>query len=201
MRSFCFHWDWGQSYFPNLDPENRALVQLPWCPWHTSVCACVDMWRSQEQKSRVTCWHPTLGYFLMFLVEQIALRCPCPHMWKGRLWRWESVCLPTRASVTTLDCHGKAASHTPVCFQPMCWQGWDPGQTLQEMCQEEGEMGYQPLYLASFSSKRTGLVFLRKQEKVASSAVFSCNKQQNEIIDVGFTFLLYCASSSISNRR
>lgn len=112
--SFYFYLDWGQRDFPTLDPENRALVQLPRCPWHVSVCACVDMWRSQEQKkSWVTCWHSIPGYFLMFLVEQIAFICPCPHVQKGRLWRRDAICLPIKAGGTSLGFDGNAAVHTP----------------------------------------------------------------------------------------
>lgn len=78
-----------------------------------------------------------------------------------------------------------------------------PAQIFHEMCWEEGEMGYQQLYLASFSSKTTALAFLSQEIRkgLLPLLCFPVNKQQNEIIDAGFTFPSFsCSSLSRSSR-
>ena len=67
-----------------------------------------------------------------------------------------------KASVTSLGFDGNAAVHIP-CLLVNALAGVRPVQIFHEMFWEEEEMGYQQLYVASFSSKTTGLAFLSQE--------------------------------------
>lgn len=73
------------ALFPQLGSRKQSTCSTAAMPLaRKGMCLCGHA-EVPRTKGRVTCWQPPPRYFLMFLVEQIALRCQCPHVWKGGL--------------------------------------------------------------------------------------------------------------------
>lgn len=84
------------------------------------------------------------------------------------------MCLPVRASVTSLDCHMCAAAHRTVCFQPR-WASVRPSVNMPRNVLERGRDGISTIRFGIYLFKRTGLVSLsQNQERLAVVAMFSC---------------------------
>lgn len=86
----------------------KSEMPLAW-----NMCACVDMQKFQEQKSRATGWHSTLWLFLMLLYKML-IEVSAALGVAGWVMRAEPVNLPLKTCRPFVSCYSDTSALSPV---------------------------------------------------------------------------------------